>query len=194
MISDVASSIVDILIQHQIIDDQQAPIYQYGFEVLIFSVITCVIIVALGIIFKCLFASLLYFGMFVVLHSICGGYHAKTYWQCNLIFALVTVLVLSLFTFMPISQFKGMHYCCIAFSILITAIYAPVENENKSLTKQQKTIFHILGTAMVVLLALISCLLMIKFQNSYSILIDTTLFVVAISMFVMDPRKGEEKI
>lgn len=194
MISDVASSIVDILIQHQIIDNQQAPIYQYGFEVLISSVITCVIIVALGIIFKRLFTSLLYFGMFVVLRSICGGYHAKTYWQCNLVFALVTVLVLSLFRFMPISQFKGMHYCCIALSILITAIYAPVENENKPLTKQQKTIFRILGTAMVVLLALISCLLMIKFQNSYSILIDTTLFVVAISMFVMDPRKGEEKI
>lgn len=190
MISDVASGIVDILIQHQIIDDQQAPIYQYGFEVLISSAITCVITVGLGIIFKCLFASLLYFGMFVVLRSICGGYHAKTYWQCNLVFALVTVLVLSLFRFMPISQFKGLHYCCIALSILITAIYAPVENENKSLTKQQKTIFRILGTAMVVLLALISCLLMIKFRNSYSILIDATLFVVAISMFVIDPRKG----
>lgn len=190
MISDVASNIVDILIQHQIIDDQQAPIYQYGFEILISSAITCVITVGLGIIFKCLFASLLYFGMFVVLRSICGGYHAKTYWQCNLVFAFVTVLVLSLFRFMPISQFKGMHYCCIALSILITAIYAPVENENKSLTKQQKTIFRILGTAMVVLLALISCLLMIKFRNSYSILIDATLFVVAISMFVIDPRKG----
>lgn len=190
MISDAASGIVDILIQHQIIDNQQAPIYQYSIEVLISSAITCVITVALGFIFKCLFASLLYFGMFVVLRSICGGYRAKPYWQSNLVFTLVTLLVLSLFRFMPISQFKGLHYCCIALSILITAIYAPVENENKPLSKQQATIFRILGTAMVVLLSLISCLLMIKFRNSYSILIDATLFVVAFSIFSIDPRKG----
>lgn len=74
MIEGAASLVVDLLIRHQIIENQQAPIYQYGFEILISSAITCMIAVGLGIAFKCLFASLLYFGMFVVLRSICGGY------------------------------------------------------------------------------------------------------------------------
>lgn len=70
MIEGAASLVVDLLIRHQIIENQQAPIYQYGFEILISSAITCMIAVGLGIAFKCLFASLLYFGMFVVLRSI----------------------------------------------------------------------------------------------------------------------------
>ena len=69
VIEGAASLVVDLLIRHQIIENQQAPIYQYGFEILISSAITCMIAVGLGIAFKCLFASLLYFGMFVVLRS-----------------------------------------------------------------------------------------------------------------------------
>lgn len=186
--------VVDLLIRHQIIENQQAPIYQYGFEILISSAVTCMIAVGLGIVFKCLSASLLYFGMFVVLRSICGGYHANTYWQCNMVFFLVTTIVLSLFRSLPISKFNELHYCIIALSLLITAVYAPVENKNKPLTNKQKTIFRIIGIGMTLLLALISCLLLIKFRNSYCILIDATLLVVAVSMFATDPRRGGEKI
>lgn len=194
MIESAASLIVGLLIRHQIIGYQQAPIYQYGFEILISSAVTCMIAVGLGIAFKCLFASLLYFGMFVVLRSICGGYHANTYWQCNMIFFLVTTIVLALFRFLPISEFNELHYCSIALSILITAVYAPVENKNKPLTKKQKNQFRIIGTGMTMLLSLISCLLLIKFRDPYCILIDATLLVVAISMFVTDPRKKGEEI
>ena len=194
VIEGAASLVVDLLIRHQIIENQQAPIYQYGFEILISSAITCMIAVGLGIAFKCLFASLLYFGMFVVLRSICGGYHANTYWQCNMVFFFVTTIVLALFRFLPISKFNELHYCIIALSILITAVYAPVENKNKPLTKKQKTIFRIIGIGMTMLIALISCLLLIKLRNSYCILIDAALLVVAVSMFVTDPRRGGEKI
>jgi accessory gene regulator B len=148
------------------------------------------ITVGLGIIFKCLKAALLYFGIFVLLRSICGGYHAKTYRQCNLIFLTITVIVLSIFKFIPLEQFNGLHICSIAISILTTVYYAPVENENKPLSTRQKKFFRIFGTALVVLLALISCLLKIKISSSYSIIIDTTLLVVAISMFVTEPRRG----
>lgn len=190
MIEGVASWIVELLIRHQTIEHQQASIYQYGFEIFISSAVTFTIAIGLGIVFKCLLASLLYFGMFVVLRSICGGYHANTYWQCNMVFLLVTTIILSLFRFLPISKSNELHYCIIALSILITAIYAPVENKNKPLTKKQKNIFRIIGICMTMLLALISCLLLIKFRNSYSILIDATLLVAAVSMFVTDPRKG----
>lgn len=192
MIEGAASWVVDLLIRHKIIEHRQAPVYQYGFEIFISSAVTCMIAVGLGIAFKCLLASLLYFGMFVMLRSICGGYHANTYWQCNMVFFLVTTIVLALFRFLPISKFNELHYCIIALSILITAIYAPVENKNKPLTKKQKTIFRIIGIGMTMLLALISCLLLIKYRNSYSILIDAALLDAAISMFVTAPAKGNE--
>lgn len=157
---------------------------------MISSAITCIIAIVAGIILNCLIASLIYLGLFIALRSICGGYHAKTYWKCNLIFTFVTLFVLVIFKFIPVEQFHELHFICIALSIIITAVYAPVENENKPLSKQQKIYFRILSMVMIILLSLISCLLIIKFRNEYSILIDSTLLVVAISMFVTNPWRG----
>lgn len=194
MITAIATWIVEILARHKIINDEDADIYQYGFEIMISSAMTCIIAIAVGIILNCLIASLIYLGLFITLRSICGGYHAKTYWKCNLIFTFVTLFVLAIFKFITIEQFYEFHFICIALSIIITAVYAPVENEKKPLSKQQKIYFRILSMVMILLLSLISCLLIIKFRNEYGILIDSTLLVVAISMFVTNPWKGGDKI
>jgi accessory gene regulator B len=193
MIENVASLIVEILIRHNIIKVQQAEVYQYGLEILISSLLTCCVTFACGLLFRCLAAALLYFLMFAVLRSICGGYHAKTYWQCNLVFSFVTSVVLIFFRWMPVEQFTELHYCSVAIAILTTAFCTPVENDNKPLTDKQKKHFRVLGTVMVVLLALISCLLIHFYQSSYSVLIDMTLLAVSISAFVTELRRGGDK-
>lgn len=76
MVSNMASCIVDALIRNKVIDIQSTSVYQYGFEIFISS--------TSGILFHCLTAAMVYFILFVLLRSVCGGYHAKTYWQCNL--------------------------------------------------------------------------------------------------------------
>ena len=193
MIAAAASLIVEVLIRHGIIKVQQAEVYQYGLEILISSLLTCCITVVCGLLFRCLAAALLYFLMFAVLRSICGGYHADTYWKCNLVFTLVTAVVLFFFRWMPVKQFTELHYCSIAIAILTTAFCTPVENENKPLTCKQKKHFRVLGTVMVVLLALISCLLIHFYQSSYSVIIYMTLLVVSVSAFVTELRRGGDK-
>lgn len=193
VISCIASCIVDSLIRNKVIDVQNTSLYQYGFEIFISSVITVLITVVSGIIFHCLAAAIVYFILFVVLRSICGGYHAKTYWQCNLTFAIVTTVVLLIFQLMTLELFSGLHICSIIFSILVTVYYAPIENENKRLSVKQKKIFRILSTAIVFILVIASCVLKIKFASNYSILIDTTLFAVTFSMFVTEPMKEVKK-
>lgn len=190
MIVYLSSIIVDLLIHNEIIKKEQASAYQYGFEIFISSIITGIITIACGLILSCLPAALLYFGIFVVLRMICGGYHAKTYWQCNLTFTIVTIITLLIFRFVSLEQFSKLHICCIGFSILVTVFYAPVENENKSLSSEQKTKCRIFGTLLMLMLAIVSCVLNIKFGSNYSILIDTTMFVVAVFMFVTEPTRG----
>lgn len=190
MIVYLSSIIVDLLIHNEIIKTEQASAYQYGFEIFISSIITGMITIACGLVLSCLSAALLYFGIFVVFRMICGGYHAKTYWQCNLIFTIVTIITLLIFRFVTIEQFSELHICSIGFSILVTAFYAPVENENKPLSPEQKKIYRILGTILVLMLATVSCVLKIKFGSNYSILIDVTMFVVTVSMFATEPTRG----
>ena len=193
MIENISSDIVSILIRYQTIDISEISVYQYGFEVLISSFLTCLIALVSGLILKCVSASITYFIIFAILSTICGGFHSKTYLSCNLIFTIVTLSVLIMFKFLPLEHFSELHYIFLLFSVLITYYYAPVENENKPLTMRQKKTFRIIGTSMVLMLAIVSCVLNIKFRSSYCILIDSTLYVVAFSMFVTDPRKGEKQ-
>lgn len=193
MISGLSSCLVETLVKNDIIENKQAPAYQYGFEIFISTIVTCIITLASGLILNCLSAVLLYFGLFFMLRSVCGGYHAGTYWQCNLTFLLVTIAVLLIYKYTAVEQFSDLHYCSIALSVLITAVYAPVENENKPLSDRQKKLFRILSIAMVLIISSISCLLLIKFCSSYSIVIDLTLFVVSVSVFVTEFQKGAEE-
>lgn len=193
MIVYLSSIIVDLLIHDEIIKKEQASAYQYGFEIFISSIITGIITIACGLILSCLPAALLYFGIFVILRMICGGYHARTYWQCNLIFAIVTIITLLTFRFVTLEQFSKLHICSIGFSILVTAFYAPVENENKPLSPEQNKFYRILGTILILMLATVSCVLKIKFGSNYSILIDVTMFIVALFMFVTEPTRGGEQ-
>lgn len=193
LITKAASCIVDSLMKNKIIKIEEASVYQYGYEILISSCITCGIAIGVGLIMRCLFAAIIYFIMFALLRSICGGYHAKTYLKCNTIYIFTTFIVLFAFKYVPVGKVTACHYCFLALSILITCIYAPIENENKPLTYAQKKYFRIFGIAMVVLLALTSCVLKMISMGMYSILIDTTLLVVAISMFITDPSRGGEQ-
>lgn len=190
MIVYLSSIIVDLLIHNEIIKKEQASVYQYGFEIFISSIITGIITIACGLILSCLPVALLYFGIFVILRMICGGYHARTYWQCNLIFAIVTIITLLTFRFVTLEQFSKLHICSIGFSILVTAFYAPVENENKPLSPEQKKFYRILGTILILMLATLSCVLKIKLGSNYSILIDVTMSIVALFMFVTEPTRG----
>ncbi len=193
MISNFSSCIVRLLIRNNVISGDEFDVYQYGFEIFTSSIITFLITIICGLLFQCMPAALIYFSIFVILRSVCGGYHAKTYFRCNVIFALTTSSILFVYKLVPIEQFTELHYCCMIIALIVTYFYAPVENKNKPLSLKQKNIYRILGRAMVVLLALISCLLEIKYRSPYSILIDSTLFVVAISMFITEPRRGGKK-
>lgn len=192
MIEYLSSLIVDLLEKNKVIRNESASVYQYGFEIFISSFITVIIALMWGMILHCVFEAALYFALFVVLRTICGGYHAKTYWQCNFIFFIATLFVLLTYRFVPLKMFNELHICSIIFSIVTTIYYAPVENENKPLSLEQKNFYRILSTAIVITLVIISCVLKIKFNSDYSILIDATLFIVAFSMFVTEPMKGGE--
>ena len=194
MISKIASNIVDVLIRNEVIEEKARLAYQYGWELLLSSVLSGIIIISCGFIFDDFLAALLFLVLFVLLRWLCGGYHADSYKKCNLICAFTTIFVLLCYKIIPLIQYEGLHYCCIALSILITILYSPIENVNKPLTSNKKKIFRILSIIMVTVLSIASCILMIKYLSQYSILIDMTLLVVTVSMLITDLKRGGNKI
>lgn len=183
MIAWLSNYLVRVLLKNEIIEADKIEIYQYGYEIMISTIITFLIVLISGIILDCLPAALLYFGIFAVMRQICGGYHAQHYWSCNTLFAVVTVSVLLLFKFFPMEGITAIHYTFLLFSVLVIFVYAPVENENKPISEKRKVLFRKISRGAVVVIALVSCSVYMQ-KSPYTKLIDLALMVVAVSTLV----------
>lgn len=184
MISYLSRCMVGILLKNKIIQEYQIKIYIYGFEVFISSCITFLITILSGVILNCVLASLVYFITFAVLRQICGGYHAKSYLSCNILFMISTIFVLLFFRYIPIVAFEIPHYIFITLWVMCVFAYAPIENENKPLNNHQKALFRKISRFLCIILTLISCLFYIL-KTPYAILFDTTLLVISLAILVV---------
>lgn len=193
MITELSSQVVATLLNNEIISYEQKDIYQYGFEILISSLITFFIVFICGCIFNCIIPSLIYFALFVILRSICGGYHASNYFNCNIIFLLVTIGVIVSYKYIQIDAFSELHYPICMLTFICTIMYSPIENENKPLTIAQKKKLRILGTVLVLMIISISTAFKIKEKSSYTILMDMTLMLVSVFMIVAELKRRRIK-
>lgn len=125
-----------------------------------------------------------------MLRSICGGYHASNYFNCNIVFLFVTIGVIVSYKYIHIEEFSELHYFICMLFLICTVVYSPIANENKPLTVAQKTKFRVLGTVMVLLISSVSTVFKIKLVSSYSILMDMTLLTVFIFMIMAKLKRG----
>ena len=191
MISFLSRSVVRSLIKNDMIEMENAEVYQYGFEILFSSITTFLIAVLSGVLLHCFTAAMLFFIIFATFRQICGGYHANHYWSCNLLFLLVINAVLVVYRFFPTDSFTTMHYIFLTVSLLIICAYAPVENENKPLSAEQVLLFRKISRIIAILLTMISCLIDI-FHNPYVKLIDSTLLAISVSILVVGLKERRE--
>jgi accessory gene regulator B len=84
MIVWLSNCLVRVLFNNKMIEADEIEIYQYGYEIIISTIITFLIVLVSGVVLNCPSAALLYFLIFAMMRQICGGYHAKHYWSCNL--------------------------------------------------------------------------------------------------------------
>lgn len=116
--------------KHCLITEEEEPIYVYGFELSISTLLSLTSILLLSLIIGHPGYALFFLLFFFTVRLFCGGYHASTYVRCfiitNSIFVSTVVLTeivlkLGLTKFMPI---------LFAISAIIVFIFSPVRNEN----------------------------------------------------------------
>lgn len=90
MLSLLSKRISLFLCGNHVIEKEEIEIYQYGFEIILSSLIGFILSIAVGCCLEMFFYALLYYGIFVILRLFTGGFHANTYLSCNLVFLLVS--------------------------------------------------------------------------------------------------------
>lgn len=192
MITALSKRITHFLYSKKVITFDTIEIYQYGFEIIISTIIGFFITIMIGILFKMIWLSFLYYIIFVVLRQFTGGYHAKTYFKCNLIFAVTTVFIFLLTKMAIVSEMYtiGIHSLLLFFSIITVWFGTPVENKNKPLSEKQKYYNHLAGFIMTVILAIISGLLYYR-ETLISAFIAFTLFIISMMIVIAIPQEKE---
>lgn len=194
MITALSKRISFFLYRKKIVEYESIDVYQYGFEIVISTIIGFLITLVLGLLFKMVLLSFLYYIIFVTLRQFTGGYHANTYLTCNSIYAFTTIVIFGMTKLSAYSELYtiNFHVTLLIFSVLTVWFCSPIENKNKPFTEKQKRRNHWCGFLITVFLSVISCLLF-QMAKSISALITFTLFIITLMIVIAIPIGKEVK-
>ena len=191
MINKLSSLISSKFVEHNIISKSVKDVYRYGIEITISSIIGFVITCLIGLLFRMLMQTMLFYVIFILLRSMTGGYHAKTYLKCNFIFSIITLFI--------VTFSKAAYEMQISFGILTLlflpsiAIFiwiAPVENVNKPIKTEKRVYWKSISIVTSVLLYLLSLLLYKSQHTLEATVIVITIFSVSILCMIPIIQKG----
>lgn len=135
---------------------------------------------------------IIYCVVFIFLRSITGGYHASSYLKCNVIFSLITILVIFLSKIVAEIHITATIIVLLFLpSVLIFIWLAPVENVNKPIKEKRQVHLKIISILVSTIFFVLSLFLYINHHNFESAIIIITIFVVSILCFVTTFQKGE---
>lgn len=191
MIPRISSGIVSSLLRNKIIETDESEIYQYGFEMVLSTIVMALIVLSIGLIFEEVVSSVLFFILFALIRTSSGGYHAETHFKCNMIYTINLIITLLWVKFAPPYYSLCSHIMFLLIYFLTVFHFSPVENPNKLLDEMQKKKHRRLCIIYGFILSVISFILWFGFdQIKYAVLITVTLLSVAVSMAVGIICKG----
>ena len=166
----------------------------YEIEIIIATAVNIMSILLVGLIFGAVIESIIFFITFAVLRSSSGGYHANTYFKCNLVLVANVVMVLLIYNIVQNSS------VLLAFGILVNLItltvtyfVVPVESENKPLTNSQKKKLKA-KYLIIEIICIVLWVILVLADIRYSVMISLSLTSVTLSLIKFKMRnKNDEK-
>lgn len=135
----ITDLIVQFMLKHSVIEAEDAEIYKFGFNQLIFISINLMTTVIIGILFSMIFESVIFLVSYMVVRVYAGGYHAKTQFRCYIISSLFIVLALLGVRYINWEGFASIIAITIAAVIIFKL--SPVETKNKPLDDIERKIY-----------------------------------------------------
>lgn len=142
----ISSHLLTYMVNAEVIPNEQKYLdfYRYGLEITISTILNFVLVLLIGIVTQHLIESVVFLFTFILLRVFSGGYHANTYFRCNLLMCcsfLVSVLIYDFilkyaFTLNKISFLFITISLLLFFPVIIA--FCPVEHINKPINSESK--------------------------------------------------------
>ncbi len=182
MIQLLSKKILAFITKNTKIPIDETDIYKYGIEITISSVLNIVLIIILSLLLGNFVSGICFLFCFILLRQFTGGYHAESYFKCNLALGVSYVcisLISNVFSRLPIHLLEGL----LIAGCITVVLYAPVNNRHKQLTSKQKQQFKNISLIIYAVLGVVSVIL--KILNIYIwTVIALTLLLVSLMIII----------
>lgn len=183
MISLLSKSIALFLCRKAIIDNEKVSVCQYGFELIISTIIGFLLVAVSGIMLGKFLESMVFYVLFIVVRLFTGGYHANTHLKCKL-----TLLVCCLSVLLLSDKIEEMHLVWIHIFLLTSylvsvVLFTPIEHVNATMTSELKKRNKKISVIMAIALTIIN-LAGYTYFFEISVVSTLTLFVIAILIII----------
>lgn len=138
MFKQLADGIVGFLLKQNVVSEEEKPIYIYGCELIISSIFGILLILVAGVLTNRILESVCYLLCLIPLRQLTGGYHADSYFRCNLIFILCYIGVCSLSYFSESLIIRIILFIMMVISWFIIKKYAPIDSEKKRIDSENR--------------------------------------------------------
>lgn len=116
----------------------------YGLEILVLKIIFWISAVIIGLLMGVLFENIVYMGLFTILRSYSGGYHAKSRVKCFVQSMLSIILSMCILKISDIYNVVNLGIAVFTiFSFVIIFILSPIDTQNKQLDYNEFVCFRI---------------------------------------------------
>lgn len=185
MITAIANRIVDFIYSKNNLLADERDIYVYGYEIILSSCITFLLLIGTGLLFGKLAEAIVFFLTFYLLRQRTGGYHADTYFKCNLIFELNVILVMIAASVdMAFYAKAGINSVSFLLYLAMAIIMAPVSNPNKPIPKEMRkkhkawaiglaVVFEILSIAVFNVGSISTCISLAMASTAFAMMINS---------------------
>lgn len=177
----LVSQIVNFITEQGVIGDDAdvQDFYRYGIEISISSFLNIFLVLLVGVIIHHLIESVIFLAIFILIRSFTGGYHADTYFRCNLLMCTTFILTVSVNYMVSSKLSLFMIFVLICITELVVSVLGPIENKNKPINDSKKTRLKIIG---IVITLIINCIGLFLSRNNLGTMIILTTVLIAILM------------
>lgn len=166
MINKISSKIVEILIKHSLVENEDKELYLYGFFILLSQILYFIIVITIGILFNVIFESIIFYITFQFIRRYAGGYHAKTETRCDI---LSTLSILCCIVLIKLSKMYDIRIILLSVSLVFAVlifILCPLDTPEKPLNDKEYKYFRKISW---IILSLIIIAIIVSFYFKFNV-------------------------
>ena len=132
----ISTFLIKKFIQRGIVEPAKQDIYKTGLELIIADIINILLILTLGFITKSFIYACIYLIMFWTVRRFSGGFHAKTYAVCRIVFIGTYISMICISA--VLHRWLLVSGVCNLIAFATMYLFAPIPHPNKELNSKEK--------------------------------------------------------